>query len=771
MKAKKFTASSSSSSLFVLLFLIFGANGIITAQKKKPITIKTVVAAAPQIESFAAPANLSPELQRRWETFDFAWKTIKTNYFDQTFSGLDWVKIRQEYEPRVLKTATDAQLHDILTEMINRLERSHFAVIPPEVFQAIERAKIEAKEKEKQIAAKDSDAQDEETPDEDFEFDDFLDARFGVGVELQLIDDRFIITRVEKNSTAERANLKTGYAIEKINGVSLVELLRKLEVYYSKIRNVKKYLPAEVVNYMLNGEKNSTVAITFSSGGVEPAKTVQVERERLKGEVISIGKNFPEQFLRFESASLNDEVGYIKFNVFAIPVIEKFCAALTDLKDKKAIVVDLRGNTGGILGSMVALGGMLTGDSINLGTSIYKIGSENFIAASKAKNFKGKLVFLVDNHTVSAAEIFTAALQENKRAVVVGERTAGEALPSVSVALPTGAVLLYPIANYKTRNGNFLEGKGVEPNVVAALDRKSLLEGKDNQLEAALQAIKDDKAFAKMLEEKNAAAASGLKTVTGSGSALSSLPPPPPAAPKPKGRVLGEVNITAPPPPREPLAKRDEKAVQVVADFINQIGGEAALGKINSYTARGRNEVSTRGVKSDLAISFYRDKSDRYAEIMRSDAAGEVREVTNGKASWIQSDYGRTMDFPAEINFIEMEIFAPIFTLAKRDAFKSMTYSGVFDRLGRKTHIIEAKTADFHTVALAFDVETKMLVSYVGGGLGVSYGDYRAVESVKLPFAVEREYLMKIAVEEVNLNPAIDAAIFEKKQYCYDKAN
>jgi carboxyl-terminal processing protease len=131
---------------------------------------------------------------------------------------------------------------------------------------------------------------------------------------------------------------------------------------------------------------------------------------------------------------------------------------------------------------MVGLSGMLTDKSIDLGTSIYKVGSENMVALSKGEKLKGRLVFLVDNQTVSAAEIFSAALQENNRALIVGDKTAGEALPSVSVELPTGAVLLYPIANYKTRNGNFLEGRGVEPNFVVALDRQSLLTGKDAQL-------------------------------------------------------------------------------------------------------------------------------------------------------------------------------------------------------------------------------------------------------------------------------------------------
>ena len=138
-------------SLLLLLVCIFSFNENLTAQKRKSPPRKTIVARPTRIIQ-SATANLTPERQRRLEAFYFAWGTIKNNYFDQTFSGLDWDKVRKEFEPRVLKSATDTQLHDLLQEMINRLDRSHFAVIPPEVYEAIENAKAKAREEEQQAA-------------------------------------------------------------------------------------------------------------------------------------------------------------------------------------------------------------------------------------------------------------------------------------------------------------------------------------------------------------------------------------------------------------------------------------------------------------------------------------------------------------------------------------------------------------------------------------------------------------------------------------------
>lgn len=753
----------------LVLFLclsVFASNS--NAQKRKNATRKNIVGQAPKV-IISVEKSLSPELQRRVDAFNFVWHTLRDNYFDQTFSGLDWNKIKKEYEPRVLKTASDNQLHDILQEMINRLNRSHFTIIPPEVYETIEKAKTQAKAKEKEQAAMIGDeAIDEETAVEDEPDSENYLLKFGIGIDLRLLDNRFVVTRVEKDSTAETAGLKTGYVIEKINGVSLVELLQKLEVYYAKVRNIRRYLPAQVVDFMLKGEKESFVTLTCLTESDE-TQEIKVQREILKGETIFIGQNFPDQFLKFESATLDEQVGYIKFNLFALPIIEKFCAALNELKDKKAIIIDLRGNTGGILGTLAGLGGMLTEKSLDLGTSIYKVGSENMIAASKAKNFKGRLVFLVDNQTVSAAEIFSAALQENNRALVIGEKTAGEALPSVLLKLPTGAVLLYPIANFKTRNGNFLEGKGVEPNLVVALDRKSLLTGKDAQLETALRVIKEDKDFP--------SASEAVLTIKGAGTSSPPPPPPPVAMAKPKSpplKKLAEVTIKSPSPAAPPapaVNRKDERAMRVIAEFLAKIGGQEAWNKINSYSLKGNSELVAKGTKVDLEIKVFRQKADKYAEIMKSISGGDIRQVYNGKKSFVQNDFGFVQELQIEVNTSEIEIFAPINSLFKKDDFKSLIYVGTFERLGKKAHIIEGKTAENLALSLAFDVETQLLAGYTLQYFTVSFNDYRKVENLLLPFHITRVDFMDIKLDEIKLNQAIEESNFMKKENCFDKAN
>ncbi|HQU86009.1 MAG TPA: S41 family peptidase [Pyrinomonadaceae bacterium] len=765
--------------VYLAIFIfVFVSNKVVSAQKTPPKTrIKTirgsVVAAAT-----SEPANLNAEQKRRLEAFNQVWQTIDRYYFDKTFSGLNWNTIKNEYQPRVLKTTTDAQLHSLLQEMINRLNRSHFAIIPPEVYTTIKKAKEEFKEKERKLADKNKnnlpeDETDESEEDEEFKIEDFLPSRYGLGVDLRLIDDKTVITRVEKDSAGEYAGLKTGYIIEKINDVALEDLFRRIALYSTDARNYRKHLPLQIVNWFLNGDDERYVALTVRDEK-DQLREFKIKRERMSGETISLGKNFPAQHFRFETESLNDEVGYIRFNLFALPVIEKFCDSLTKFKDKKAVIVDLRGNLGGVIGTLIGLGGMLTESEIDLGTSIYNVGSERLIAKSKAKNYKGKLVFLVDSQTVSAAEVFSAAVQENDRAIVIGERTAGEALPAVSIELATGAYLIYPIANYKTVKGTFLEGKGVEPNITVSLDRKTLLSGKDNQLETALQLIKENKVLPKKNETLGIISAP-TPVLSDTINRNSPPPPPPPPAPKPTPKTLASVQVKIPPPP-PPAAKpetetKDEKSLLVFADFAKAIGGSEAFGKIQNYSLKGNATLGIKGSKSEFTYSIYRERPNRLVEILTSDIIGEVRSLYDGKTATVQTAFGSSSEIPFTEKVDKVDIFQFLYNVLDQNGFRSLKYQGIFDRLGRKTHILEGKTSEGFTIALGFDVETKFLVSYVGTYFGMSFGDYRKVDNLMLPFYIEREGMMEVLVEDIKINTKMDESIFMKKEKCFDRAN
>ncbi|MEP6705748.1 MAG: S41 family peptidase, partial [Acidobacteriota bacterium] len=460
-------------------------------------------------------------------------------------------------------------------------------------------------------------------------------------------------------------------------------------------------------------------------------------------------------------------------------VVEKFCTALTEFKDKKALVIDLRGNLGGSMTAIIGLAGMLSDKDVDLGTAIYRWGPEHLEAQSKAKNFKGRVAVLVDETTASAAEMLSAALQDSGRAIVVGDKSAGETLPAVTVDLPTGAKLLYPIANYKSASGKFLESNGITPDHLAALDRKSLLEGHDAQIETAVRLLKDDKIFATDGKPfvRATASPSGIVPPDYRGPVNMGGPtPPPPPPPMKKGaslRVLGEVTVKAPPSPPTPdekTATRDPRAVKVVEEFAAAVGSAEAFASVKTYTMAGKFSLAMRGTVQLFDYKIYRELPDKYVEVSTSPATGEIWSGNDGKLVHLMTAYGLDRTFPLPTaSADDIEYLTPLARLREISGYPKLIYLGVFDRIGRKVHVIQAEDKNKAQIALSFDVESKMLTSVATDYSTISYSDYRKVGSVMLPFNVGEGSAMTITFDDIRLNPEIDASVFQPRNHCFDK--
>lgn len=739
-----------------------GAADVFAQAKRRPARRQTGSVTA--TTKILPPSQSTPEALRRFEAFEMAWKALADNYFDPTFNKLDWAKIRTEYESRIRSAATDLAAHKLIEEMIDRLGKSHLVLIPPEVFKAIESAKVEAQFREAQRERHRNDKSDDndENANEADEADDEDDllAEYGIGVDLRLVDNSFVISRIDRGSSAERAGLKLGYVIEKINGVSLADLLHRITVSYARNTKFRRYLPIQIVAAFLNGQRDTDVSITYLDAS-NTSKEALIHREKIISTPVSFASGIPERRLKFESRTLEGDIGYIRFDQFAIPVIDRFCQAIAEFKGKKGLIIDLRGNTGGLIATMNALGGMLVESDLDLGTSIYRRGTEHLIATPKAKRFKGNIVFLVDELTVSAAEMFAASLQDAKRAFVVGERTAGEALPSITISLPTGAVLQYPIANYRTSSGRLLEGSGVTPDILVPLTRKALLSGADPQLAKALEMVsRDPVPFGKRSVEK---------PVPTAVAEVDDPPPPPPS-------ISGQKYQLKPPPPRPAEPKpadrvKDPAAVKLIDDFLIAIGGAEKVQGIRTYELEGQAELFINGTKNDFTVGIFRDGPTKYSEILNSRSAGEIRELHNGKEHMIQTDFGLNHQMPFFNDIIDTDILSPIRSLADKAYFSSLKYQGIFPRLERKVHLIDGKTKDGMIVALAFDSTTGMLVNFTGAYYGISLDNYKKTGDMLLPFYIEREGIMSLSFDEIKVNEPVNPANFEKKEHCYDKDN
>lgn len=747
-------------SLALLTLVILGASSNVASQRRK--TAPPPSAPARSVYLPLRTDGLSADKKRRVETFEKVWRTIFYYYYDAKFGNLNWQTLKFEYEPKVRAARTDDELHDILDAMLARLKASHLGIIRPAVYEAIETAKetarLRAFERDKLKSASAAAAIESE---DDFEDFDAPLSVYGPGIELRIIDNRFVVFRVGKNSAAEYKGIKPGFIVETVDDVSLSDLIARVRLFNRGTTSVIRQLPAEIVNEILNGDKDSTVKIGFLDAADQKQEVV-IRRERLQTVAVSMGADYPEQQLTFEARLLDPATGYIRFDNFSLPVIDKFCEAVASFRSSSSLIIDLRGNQGGVIGISVALAGMLSDKPVDLGTSIYRYGPERLVATPKARHFKGRIIVLIDEMSVSAAEMFAASLQTVGRARVVGIRSAGETLPSVTVDLPTGARLLYPIANYRAASGTFLEGVGVIPDRIVPLDRVSLAKGNDPQLNAALEELAGK-------PEQKAPPEVPKPTSSGIGSGLGPAPPPPPPPAKAPARNLATVTVNAPPSPAVPPDVIDPKAIQLISDFERLSGGYEAYKAIFTYELTGRVDTVAMGARNSQEYRSYREGTSRHLVILTSPATGEMRNLRDGKSAKLKSDLGLDLERTYAHSLEESDFLYSITRSMKTDGYSKLAYLGIFDRGDRKVHLIDGKTKDGTVVAIYFDVETKLLAGFEGPTGGLSFADYRKVGNILFPYNISSQDFLNIQLTEVKLNTKIDPAIFERRVNCYDK--
>jgi carboxyl-terminal processing protease len=228
-------------------------------------------------------------------------------------------------------------------------------------------------------------------------------------------------------------------------------------------------------------------------------------------------------------------VGYIKITMFpgmvGVEVANEISRAVVGLGNIDSLIIDLRGNTGGGIGALRVMS-LLTPGKIPVGFALPKnrvsknLDSEKqqfrrfglipphkkslwvlafrfapamlfkspIVLETEAlghKNFQGRVVLLVDRHTASAAEMIVAFARENELARIVGEKTAGKLLSATSVKVGGGFRLALPTGAYYTWKGSVLEGTPIEPDDRVEFDWRKSRTGVDNQLEEAIETLRN----------------------------------------------------------------------------------------------------------------------------------------------------------------------------------------------------------------------------------------------------------------------------------------
>lgn len=414
-------------------------------------------------EPAPAESGFSSEQQKlNIASFEYVWTTIRDRLWDPDILGLDWEGIGEEYRPMVEEAGSMDEVRSALNGMLDELGQSHFAVIPREAY-------------------------------EDMGISESSGAGMGdTGIDPRIRGNAALVISVREGSPAYTAGIIPGWEIESINGASMSEKIEELREQLGE-RPFLEYIVNAALVSRLRGEPGDTVSIGFVDGKGD-RREIPVVLEERRGEAHKFGY-LPPFYVWIESRGLEGGIGFISFGCFFDPsrIMPEFNKAMSSFLDAPGIILDLRGNPGGIGAMAMGMAGWFIDEKGRyLGTFETRETSLKLIVNPRPETFRGPVAVLVDEMSTSASEFLAGGLQAMGRAKVFGVKTPGAALPSVIEKLPNGDAFQYVIGNYVAEDGKRLEGRGVIPDFEVVADRESLLKGRDPVIEEAIEWIRND---------------------------------------------------------------------------------------------------------------------------------------------------------------------------------------------------------------------------------------------------------------------------------------
>jgi len=384
------------------------------------------------------------------DSFETVWTTIRDKHWDTHPGGLDWGAIHAEYRPMIEAAKSEDEARTVIRAMLSRLGQTHFAIFPAGVAEEI------------------SNQEGDGNP----------------GFDVRVLGGQVIVTEVYQGESVH-----TGWELLRAGTWDLPNLVGKLRADPA----IHDYALVRAVQSRITGPVGATRHFVFRSAGDAKAE-LDLTLRTPRGELAAFG-NLSPQRVWFEFRRLNN-TGLIRFNEFLdlTRLIPAFGNAVQACAACNGLIIDVRGNPGGIGGMAMGMAGWLVNHpDQRLGTMYMRGATLKFIINPRADAYTGPLAILVDETSASTSEIFAGGLQDLHRARIFGTHTAGAALPSVVTRLPNGDGFQYAVANYVSEGGKTLEGNGVTPDVEVRLTRETLLAGHDAVMDTALQWIRQQR--------------------------------------------------------------------------------------------------------------------------------------------------------------------------------------------------------------------------------------------------------------------------------------
>lgn len=342
------------------------------------------------------------------ELIDEVWQVIHKSYVDGTFNQVDWTAVRTEYLNR--NYTSDEQAYTAIREMLKKLDDPYTRFMNPEEF------------KNMQI--------------------DTSGELTGVGIQLTQDEEtkKLVVISPIEGSPAFTAGVQAQDIITEIDG-----------------RTTEGMDINEAVS-LIRGPVGTKVNIKILRG--DKPLDFKITRDRIEIHPVRASKN----------PSSAGEIGYIRLNTFSANAAEEMREAINDLEKQNVAgyILDVRSNPGGLLYSSIEIARMW----LNQGDIVSTVDRQGETDRQKANNralTNKPLVVLVDGGSASASEILSGALQDNKRAVLVGSKTFGKGLVQSVRGVGNGSGLAVTIAKYFTPSGRDINHEGIQPDVKVEL--------------------------------------------------------------------------------------------------------------------------------------------------------------------------------------------------------------------------------------------------------------------------------------------------------------
>ncbi|HEY9765452.1 MAG TPA: S41 family peptidase [Chroococcales cyanobacterium] len=290
----------------------------------------------------------------------------------------------------------------------------------------------------------------------------------GIGIQIGMKDKHLTVVTPIEDTPAAKAGLHSGDRIDEIDG-----------------KPTKDMAIEEAVTY-IRGPEGTFVTLLIQRKGTEKPFPVKIVRAAISNKAV-------------KTRELDGNLGYIRLSTFMNEnADQEIREALLKFSNKKGIVLDLRGNPGGLLPSAVTIGSMFikSGPIVQI---VDRDGEKEMLEATGRTVMASNqpLVVLVDGGSASASEILAGALLDTKRGVLIGTKTFGKGLVQTVHALEGGSGIAITTNKYLTAGGTDINKKGIVPNIVIELPKNPKGEVimpdekgfKDTQLDRAIQYI------------------------------------------------------------------------------------------------------------------------------------------------------------------------------------------------------------------------------------------------------------------------------------------